>query len=237
MPGYTKILYSAITILFFYAFYKIIKKSPSQKQKILIFLLTLCVLPILAATVLGVFVPKYYICFYPALFLITGEIFSQYFTTRKKIILVFVIYAILLYPSLNSVLGYPYVNYKYLANFIQTHQEKDAKLIVDFTEPPLLKRAGGFENIKIVPVYMATDTYNFEYRTVNYNSIKKDVTEDELKNWIKNNLGDSHQIFVLEHLKNLDLLTKTMEENGYKKITQKIMPSRWEYFLVEYQKI
>lgn len=218
--------------------YYLVKKIPTETQKnkvSLVFLITVITLPIISASFLGVFVSKYYTVFYPAMFILFGYEIAQFTNNYKKTILVLILWLILITPGFYILYRYPYVNYRLITQTVNNAKQPDTKFLVDFTEKPTLEYSQKIL-VPVIAVDMNTSTSDFDEKIVRSNSLKRETTEEELRAWIYSSIGDSHHVFILELMDNLDWIKQILIQDDWK-VKNKTWPSsRWAHQLYELEK-
>lgn len=236
LPGkILKIFWGLAWLFLIFLLYKKIKNSKQDKKMIIIFLTTFITLPIFSSTLLGVFVSKYYTCFYTAFFILIGAVISDWTTNYKRKIIVIISFLIIIYPGLHIILKIPYMDYDFAINYIEENKRPDSILITSFVDEPVINYNHKL-NIPIIPIYFGEENLNFEEKIVKKNSMKMETDQKKINNWIKENVSETNHIFIIELLNNLEMLRDELENNGWVEKKSYRLPTRWLNYLREFEK-
>lgn len=235
LPGIYLALWAMLWALLTYYLTKKFSTETQTHKINLIFLITLITLPIISASFLGVFVSKYYTVFYPAMFILFGYEIANFTTNTRRIILVLILWLILITPGIYITYRYPYINYRLIAQTVNTAKRPDTKFLVDFTEKPTLEYSQKME-VPVIAVDMNTTTNDYDEKVVRYNSLKRETTEDELRAWVYEKIGNSQHVFILELMDNLDWIKQILQKDNWIVIKKTWPQSRWAHQLYELEK-
>jgi len=218
-----------------YLFLKIKTLNDCQKRNT-VFLFVWFYFPVIAATLLKVYIPKYYSAFYPALFLIIAFIINGLWKEKKIIInsLILIFFLITSTGTLNC-LQTKYICWSDFINFIENKKTNNSIILMPFNEVELFKKYYHGQ-IKIADIYFGDKNLNTEEKILKYNYVFQTPDEPQIDNWLKEQTQGKDKIFLMEYNTAFAPLTKIMKNNGWKLLSKKQSDNLISLQLKEYVK-
>jgi len=229
-------LFLILLFVAFFVFIRLIKKSEGKQKNILLFILLWALLPILLSSLLGVFVSKYVIISYPAIYLLAAIVLNKYAMDKKKFAAIIIGIIIILLPQSIETSASTIFSWNKFNKYIQENETDKSIILLPFAE------VISFEeyykgNSPIIGLYTKEDDFSTDERIVRYNWNKLTTTEDELANWVfsnteKNNNAD--KIFLIQHSEKNAMIHDILFKYGWKLNNKQRAPGHFDYYLFEF---
>jgi uncharacterized membrane protein len=215
-----------------YFLIKKIKETKGVTKNTLIFILMWAFLPILFSSLLGVYVPKYVIISYPALFLLCAYIMDFYI--KRYRIAVFII-SIVMLPTATLTAITPIFSWHHFDNYINKNETENSIILMPFADVISYKKYKKSSS-PYIGIYFRDDNLPLDERIVRYNWNKQNITEEELENWMfdKINKYNADKIFLIQQTELQDESHNFLFKNNWSLNSRQKSPGYFSYYLFEF---
>lgn len=191
------------------------KNNPGRLRLQLTFLLLWGLLPIIFGSSLGVFITKFYVAFFPALFIILGYLLAKLANTRKKFIILSSIIFALLFPFGFTIANTKVFSWHRFTNYIEQNETSDSiTIIIPFNEVLAMEKYYHGKR-PLVGVYLKKDNLTREERIVRYNWNRQITDKEIYKNWLLSQIADADKVFYIQYTADYDWTHQIMLGKGW----------------------
>jgi len=229
-------IFFIIFMVGFYLLVKMIKQAEIERKNLLLFLCLWAFLPIFFSSLLGIFVPKYLIISYPALYLLAGGILDKYMENKKKFIIALVGVLLILLPSSIQTAGSVVFSWQPFNQYIQKNETEHSLVFMPFSEVISFGRYYRGRS-PLIGLYTRQDKMVLEERIARYNWNRQDITKKELENWLSSRIDgrETNRIFIIQLYEEYDMFDNVLFEQGWKLNHKEKAPGYFDYYLFEFK--
>ncbi len=177
------------------------KPSTDTKTKnSLIFLALWGLLPIVFTSLFSIFVPKYVLYAYPALYILAGYAITRITQKKKSLLIITIAVLISILPSSTLIATRPVFSWTPFVNFVEKEANDNSLVILAFPETLSWQH---FYKGKTphVGLYLKEDNLSYEERIVRYNWNKQLTSDEELTLWLDKTIieHNAERIFIIQN--------------------------------------
>lgn len=210
-------------------------KMLDQETKASLIYLTLWAgLPILATSLLGVFVPKYVLFAYPALYLLAGWLIDQSAKTIKQTATAAAIILLLILPSAATIATTTVFSWTPFIEYVESRETPRSMTMLAFPETLAFNHFYRGQR-PVVGIYLSEDILPYEERIVRFNWNKQLTTEEELSAWLFRQI-EQHQadkLFVIFNSFTYSWIQEILIKRGWTIDHKERAPGYTESYLYE----
>ncbi len=216
VSGFQETLFFIVFMLICYLLVKEIKTDRPKDRNLLILVSLWALLPPILSALLGVFVLKYTVIAYPALYLFYSYFLDKYVPNKKIFAVVFVTVLVLSLPQTYDLVSRPIFSWKDITGYIESNETEDSMTMIPFMETlSFNKYYKG--NRPVVGVYVYDDDLSLEERIVRYNWNLLETTDEHLKDWLFTSIEKecATKVFLIHPPDSFQRIDETFTENGW----------------------
>ncbi len=192
------------------------KNNPGRLRLQLTFLLLWGLAPVIFGSSLGVFITKFYVAFFPALFIILGYVMVKLADTRKKFIILLLIIFALLFPFGFTIANTKVFSWYRFTDYIEQQETSDSiTIVIPFNEVLAMEKYYHGKR-PLVGVYLKKDNLTREERIVRYNWNRQITDKKIYKNWLLSQIENADKVFYIQYTADYDWTHQIMLEKGWK---------------------
>jgi 4-amino-4-deoxy-L-arabinose transferase-like glycosyltransferase len=209
--------------------------TTEKKKKDAILLLALwALLPIVFTALLGIFVPKYILFAYPALYLLAGYVLSLYTPNKNALRKIIIGLIIILFPSAFTIATTTVFSWQPFVNYVEKNETKNSITLMAF--PETLAWDYFYTGAQpAIGIYLQEDDLPYEERIVRFNWNKQITDDEELTAWIFKQVQDNNadRIFMIQNSISYSWIQEILQENGWIVQNKLRAPGYTDSFLVD----
>ena len=174
------------------------KTLAGETKTTLIYLILWAGLPIIATALLGVFVPKYVLFGYPALYLLAGYLIDNSARTRRQILTALAVILLVILPSAATLATTTVFSWTPFIEYVKKEETPASMTLLAFPETLAFNHFYRGDR-PVVGIYLSEDNLPYYERIVRFNWNKQLTTEEELSAWLFKQI-EKHQankLFVI----------------------------------------
>ena len=230
------LVFIGIIIGFISLFNIFLRGEAPDKKPVIIMLILWGLMPIVASSLLGVFMPKYVLFAYPALYIIAGFLVDKALMhVRRPAVPAFAVLAALVSSSL-MLATTPFFSWQPIMDYIARREH--SRSITMASLPETLPFRYFYQGRRpVVPLYLNDDSMPFEERIVRYNWNKQNTTDAELTSWLNQRIAENNAntIFVVNNNINFSWVLNILYRDGWRLVNKITAPGYGKAQLYELQ--
>ena len=191
-------------------------------------------LPIVAASLLGIFVPKYVFFGYPALYLLAGYLIDKLASDVKSWRAVSAAILLLIGPSSLIIATTTVFSWRPFIEYVEKN-ETDTSIVL-LAYPETLAFNHFYKGRRpVVGIYLNDDDLSDEERIVRFNWNKQLTTDAELAIWVERQLNNygAKRIFLIQNSISYSWLQTILQKRGWRERDRIRAPGYTESFLID----
>ncbi|OGH82202.1 MAG: hypothetical protein A2469_03210 [Candidatus Magasanikbacteria bacterium RIFOXYC2_FULL_40_16] len=216
ISGFQETLFFIVFIIIMYLLIRDISGEKHKDRKALILVSIWALLPPVLSAFLGVFVLKYIVIAYPALYLFYSYFLDKYVASNKLFALIFAVILLISLPHTYLLVSKPIFSWRDITGYIEANENETTVTMVPFMEAlSFNKYYKG--NRPVIGVYMYDDNLSLEERIVRYNWNLLETTDEHLQAWLFTNIERecATKVFSIHPSDTFERLDETFLENGW----------------------